>query len=242
LDSLKILSEDVIQLLEENNLLSSLVEREIIKNKFDSININKEEIENLRLNFLAANKIKEEDFSNWLEENSLSEQKFIEKISFPIKEKKFLEENFSHKCHEHFLTRKDDLDQIMYSLIRTKEIFEAKELFLRVQDDESNFGKIASEYSQGPEKNTFGLIGPVPINKAHPTLREVLRSARPGETNQPFKIGDWWLIVRVETLQEAELNQEMEQRMNSELSEIWLKQQAQLIINNLKKKQNNIIK
>ncbi len=238
MESLKVLSKQALELLEKNNLLLSLVKKEIKKKELSFFDIDKEDLVVLKNNFMSANNMTDDTLSQWLKNNSLSEKDFLEDISNQIKEKRFLKKNFSSKCHAHFLKRKDDLDQIIYSLIRTKERFEAKELFLRVQENESNFGKISNAYSQGPEKNSFGLIGPVPINKAHPRMREILRSSKLGETNQPIKIGDWWLIVRVESLQEAELDQEMELRMNKELSEIWLKEKAQLVINNLKKQQN----
>ena len=159
-------------------------------------------------------------------------------LTYTLKELRFYKNKFSTQCNAHFLKRKDDLDQVTYSLIRTKEYFEAKELFFRVQEDESSFGQISSTYSQGPEKNTFGLIGPVPINKAHPKMREVIRSSKIGATNEPFKIGEWWLILRVESLHEAELDQDMKVQMYSELAEIWLTEKAQLVINNLKSQQN----
>ena len=238
LDSLKVLSNDAIQLLESNDLLSLLIQKEILKCKLGFVEISDKELENLKNNFLLINKLNDEEFSDFLNKKLLSESDFLQQISSPLREKKFLDQNFSSKCHAHFLERKNDLDQIIYSLIRTKEHFEAKELFLRVQDDEASFGKIAKEYSEGPEKNSFGLIGPVPINRAHPRMREVMRSANIGETNEPFKIDDWWLIVRVEDRHEAELNQDMELKMKSELSKIWLKNEAEIIINKLKNSHN----
>ena len=244
LDSLKVLSNDSISLLESNTtktgntILSVLTQRLILKFHLSSVEISEQELIDLKNNFLLFNKLDDEKYTDYLNKKSLSEHDFLQSISLPLREKKFLKQKFSNKSHAHFLKRKNDLDQILYSLIRTKEHFEAKELFLRVQDDESSFGQISKEYSQGPEKNSFGLVGPVPINRAHPIMREILRSAIIGETNEPFKIGEWWLIVRVNERHEAELNQEMELKMETELSKIWLKEEAQLIINNLKKIQN----
>lgn len=238
LDSLKVLSNEAILLLERNDCLSLLIQREILNCKLRLVEITEKETHDLKKNFLIANKFSDEKFTEFLDNKSLTEKEFLQQLSFQIREKKFLDENFANKCHSHFLRRKNDLDQILYSLIRTKEYFEAKELFLRVQEDESSFGKIAKKYSQGPERNSFGLIGPVPINIAHPKMRDVMRTAKIGETNEPFKVEDWWLIVRVEERREAELNQDMELKMKSELSKIWLKEEAQLIINNLRNSPN----
>tara|TARA_Y100001968_G_scaffold333086_1_gene394035 strand:+ start:2332 stop:3054 length:723 start_codon:yes stop_codon:yes gene_type:complete len=238
LESLKVLSKEAIELLENNNLLLLLVKKEIKKKELSLVTVDHKDLIDSKNDFIEANKINDDEFSDWLERNSLSEEKLLENLTHTLKEMRFLKNKFSAQCNAHFLKRKDDLDQVTYSLIRTKEYFEAKELFFRVQDDESSFGKISKEYSQGPEKYTFGLIGPVPINKAHPKVREIIRSSEIGETNQPFNLGDWWLILRVESLTEAELDKDMELQMHRELSDIWLTEKAQIIINNLKKQQN----
>ena len=83
----------------------------------------------------------------------------------------------------------------MYSLIRLKDGFLARELYLRIAGNEADFSDLAARYSQGPEAKTKGIIGPIAMNKAHPSLAEKLRTCQPAQLLEPFTIDDWWLIV-----------------------------------------------
>ena len=93
--------------------------------------------------------------------------------------------------------QKKQLDKVVYSLLRVKDGFLARELYLRIASHEANFSDLASEYSEGNEAKTKGIIGPVPMNQASFTIRKLLTS-RPGHLNEPFNIGEWWLIARLE--------------------------------------------
>jgi hypothetical protein len=61
----------------------------------------------------------------------------------------------------YFLTHKDRLDRVVYSLLRTQQPDMLHELFFRIQDGEHSFGELARQYSEGPEAATGGLCGPV---------------------------------------------------------------------------------
>ena len=116
LDSLKVLSNEAILLLERNDCLSLLIQREILNCKLRLVEITEKETHDLKKNFLIVNKFSDEKFTEFLDNKSLTEKEFLQQLSFQIREKKFLDENFANKCHSHFLRRKNDLDQILYSL------------------------------------------------------------------------------------------------------------------------------
>ena len=48
----------------------------------------------------------------------------------------------------------------------------------------------STEFGQGPEAKTKGVVGPVPLNQAHPALSERLRTSQPGQLLEPFRIDD----------------------------------------------------
>lgn len=87
---------------------------------------------------------------------------------------------------------------MVYSLIRVKDSFLARELYLRLQDEEASFPELASEYSEGSERTTQGIIGPCSLLQAHPSLAEKLRTATLGKVVEPFNVAEWWLILRLE--------------------------------------------
>ena len=84
------------------------------------------------------------------------------------------------------LERKNELDQVVYSLLRLENSFLARELYLQIEAGESNFADLAKRYAEGPERNTNGIVGPVSLTQAHPILVEKLRVAQPGVLLEPF--------------------------------------------------------
>ena len=105
-----------------------------------------------------------------------------------------MRERFAAKAEARFLERKNELDQVVYSLLRLENSFLARELYLQIESGESNFADLAKRYAEGPERNTNGIVGPVSLTQAHPVLVEKLRVAQPGFCWNPFgsRIGGWW--------------------------------------------------
>lgn len=136
-------------------------------------------------------------------------------------------DRFAAKAEARFLHRKAELDLVTYSLVRVKDANLARELYLRLSDQEASFADLAARYSDGPERQTQGVIGPRPISQAHPLLAERLRTARDGEVMAPLHVADWWLIVRRDAYQSAVLDETMLSRMTQELLEEWIAEEVQ---------------
>ena len=73
---------------------------------------------------------------------------------------------------------KERLDTIVYSLLRLDSHSLAQEFYLQIANNEANFSDLAGKYSQGPERNTKGIVGPAPLNKSHPILMEKLQPCK----------------------------------------------------------------
>ena len=140
--------------------------------------------------------------------------------------KKYCKDNFSHQIEARFLKRKSQLDIVVYSLIRVKDFNIAYELYLRIQGKEANFGDLAKEFSLGPERDSRGIVGPVFINQSHPELKGLIRCHKKDELIPPFRIDSNWLIVRVESITEVTLNEEMEDFLQKELFENWISEKS----------------
>ena len=137
------------------------------------------------------------------------------------------EKHFSEKAESRFLAQKAQLDRMVYSLLRVESLSMAQELFFKILSKESNFADLARRFSQGEERSTNGIIGPVPANQCHPRLAEKLRSAKPGQLLEPFRIDRWWLITRLERFCPASFDQRMASQMALELLQEWLKEETQ---------------
>ena len=143
-----------------------------------------------------------------------------------IQRQTFMRDQFAPKAEARFLERKNELDQVVYSLLRLKNSFLARELYLQIESDESNFSDLAKRYAEGPERNTNGIIGPVSLTQAHPVLVEKLRVAQPGVLLEPFPIADWWLVVRLERYSPATFTEEVADQMCREMFNAWIAEET----------------
>ena len=122
------------------------------------------------------------------------------------------------------MERKKQLDRVIYSLICTKDPCIAQELYFRIKEGEQSFDELAREYSQGPESQTGGLIGPVEIGSIHPNLGTMLISSDAGQVQPPAVIGDLIVVVRLEKLLPAILDEAMQRRLIDEGFSKWLEE------------------
>lgn len=162
----------------------------------------------------------------WLESQGLSQEQFEEIVVRPFELEKFKQGTWSSKVESYFLTRKSYLDQVVYSLIRTKDLGLAQEIYFRIQEGEQNFSELAKQYSQGPEANTGGVLGPVPIRQPHPLIGQLLSVSQPGQLWQPRALAEWFVIVRLEKFMPAQLDDAMRRRLIDEMFETWLSEQV----------------
>lgn len=172
----------------------------------------------------------EEDLQAWLSARGMSREQLEYIATRGLRLARFQEQTWGNKLESYFLTRKQKLDRVVYSLIRVKDPYLAQELYFRVQEGEQSFSEIAREYSEGPEAETGGLLGPVDLGVPHPALAKMLLRIKPGELLAPTRLGDWVVIVRLEKYLPAQLDEVMRQRLLNELFDQWVKTEGASVI------------
>ena len=120
------------------------------------------------------------------------------KLYIFLQVEKFKEEKFGSQVKNVFLKNKDNLDKVMYSIFRTKERAKAVEIHLRIEEQESTFADLASEYSEGIESQLNGLIGPIEMGKINVKIAERLKISQKGHLWEPFQVDNWWVLLRLE--------------------------------------------
>lgn len=234
MELLKCLNFESIELLQKNKLLKPLVRSELLKYELNSIKIDQETKQNLINEFKNEHGISENDkYKNFLENNHLNDLDVEEIAQAKSRIKKYSSINFGHKVESWFLERKSQLDIIVYSLIRVSDLFIARELYLRVLSKEADIGDLATEFSEGIEKKTRGIVGPLPIGKSHPSLASFLQNCEVGAVQKPIKINDSYLVIRVENHEPAKLDAYMIEKMEEELLNKWLDNKADDIISKI---------
>ena len=216
--SLECLTKESIKLLQKNRLLQPLIKAEMVEKEISNILLETDIKQNLINNFIEKLGINDpKKYENWLTKNNITENEFEDFAVKNTKIKRYSQENYSHQVESHFLNRKSDLDIVVYSLIRVDNLFTCQELYLRLCEREADFGDIAAKYSLGIEKQTRGIIGPVPIGQTHPTLAAILQKSQPGEIQPPVQIESSFLIVKVESYDASRLDDFMKEKMAEEL-------------------------
>ena len=156
--------------------------------------------------------------------NLLTPEALALQVELPIRLRRHCERLYRPKAEARFLERKQQLDRVVYSLLRLQDEGLARELYFQLQDGEATFADLAAQYAEGPERATRGIVGPVPLTQAHPQLVERLRTAPIGLVQEPFRIDQWWLLCRLESVSPATFDEAMALQMGQELFEQWLEQ------------------
>ncbi len=216
-----------LALLDRFNLLKPLVEQMVTSEAIADVVVAAEQLEQARLGLLQQRGFDGmEQWAELLEQLGSGEEQVLERLLHNIRRRSWMRERFAAKAEARFLERKNELDQVVYSLLRLENSFLARELYLQIESGESNFADLARRYAEGPERNTNGIVGPVSLTQAHPVLVEKLRVAQPGVLLEPFRIADWWLVVRLERYAPATFTDEVSDQMCQEMFDIWVDQET----------------
>ena len=226
------ISNEFIALLKENGVLNQFLRNfitNLICSKFD-LKINFEEINK---DFCIKNKIKDEkNLLKFLSLTGSSLEDHKKNLEKSEKIKLIALQEFSKNAETEFINSKTLLDQYTYSLLTVKESDLAHELYLQIESEEAEFSLLAKKYSLEGNTNKLGVIGPQGLGNVHPVLKEKLLTAKIGELLNPFKVDNWWAIVRLEEKVEAKLDDFVRQRITLSLFDKWVKI---LTINSTKK-------
>jgi parvulin-like peptidyl-prolyl isomerase len=220
-----ITSEEIIPLLAGYQLLPRLLFEMLIDKAIVPFTCTPQETAVAYQQFCEKNQLTTEtERQAWLDLNGMTLEQLQALAIRGLRIEKFKQANWGHKLESYFLSRKSQLDKVLYSLIQTQDVV-VQELYFRIQEGEESFAELARKYSQDGEAQNGGLIGPVELSTCHPTLAKMLSVSQPGQLWPPTRLGEWLVIVRLEKFIPAQLDKLMRQRLLSELFAAWLQEQ-----------------
>ncbi|MEA5581867.1 peptidylprolyl isomerase [Nodularia harveyana UHCC-0300] len=224
-------SAEILQLLEKYQMLPQLIKEVVIDEAIAEISCTPEEKKIACENLAQHYQITSDDIrQRWLEKNNLTTEQLDAIAIRQFKIEKFKHLTWGNDLESYFSQRKPQLDRVIYSLIRTNDMGIAQEIYFRLQAGEQTFGELAQEYSQGPEAQTNGLVGPVELQTLHPVLAKILTSSQPQQLLPPTPIENLIVIIRLEKLLLTQLDNSLRQRLLNERFHTWL--QAQMTTQN----------
>jgi parvulin-like peptidyl-prolyl isomerase len=219
------------RVMARHQLLVPLLRQSVIAEAVAQVTLTEEERQEAHKSWLQQKAIQSpEQLANHLANQGMTEADALWQAELPVRVRHHCHEQFLHRAEQRFLSRKQQLDTVIYSLLRVSSSALAHELYLRIAEGEADFAELAATYAEGPEQATRGVVGPVPLLQAHPILANVLRTSQPGELRPPLAIDRWWLVVRLESLQPATFDDTMQTRMSHELFEEWVEGEVKELI------------
>ena len=128
-----------------------------------------------------------------------------------------VEARYGDRLESYYITRRANLDQVVFRMMRLDRQGVAEELYLRLIDDGASFGDLAESHALGEERHTRGLVGPMAIGQPHPSIGAVLARLLEGEIHPPFLVDQTILLVRLEKRLPAQLTAPIRQQLLQEL-------------------------
>jgi parvulin-like peptidyl-prolyl isomerase len=168
-----------------------------------------------RNNLNTSDQVKKHlDRHNWSHEDLQWHASLVEKI------RRFSWKRFESKAENHYLSRKEQFDQVSYSQLTVTNRYLAQEFFLRLKENESTFAELGASLRQAGQEKGQGRIGPIQMSNVPAALAKPLRSSTAGTLLEPVQIQNNWLIVRLEKFQPTQFDEPMKQQMCTELFQL----------------------
>jgi parvulin-like peptidyl-prolyl isomerase len=222
--------EDLPDLLRRYQLFPQLFRYLIVDRALSQISLTPEEEQAaLKTFYQQQNIVSDTERLQWLAQRQLSQEQLLVEATRPFLLQKYKQETFGPKVETYFISRKAKLDRVVFSLIRVQDHNLAQELYFRILEEEQSFAEAARQYSQGTEANTGGVVGPTPLSNPHPAIARLLSVSQPGQLWAPVRLENWSIILRLEKLLPAQMDNETRQQLLEELFEQWLQQEVQKI-------------
>jgi parvulin-like peptidyl-prolyl isomerase len=219
-------ADEIVPLMAGYQMLPQFLQEILLDEATASIECTPEEVAAAHQQFYTQNQITtDEARQSWLKRYGMTQEQLESLATRELRIEKYKQITWGPKLESYFLNRKDKLDKVIYSLIRTQDIGIAQELYFRILEGEQSFAELARAYSQGPEAQTDGLIGPVELSVPHPTLAQILTLSQPGQLSPPTRVGEWIVLVRLERFIPAQLDDAMRRRLLNECFNGWLQEQ-----------------
>ena len=223
------------KLLEHYKITKILAKCEVVEEHVSGIEYTEEEKKKLKSELMGRLGVKSEaKLLEKLAEEKVNEEDYYESTKKTIGLRNLAIKLFKDKAKAKFLDEKHKYDVGSYSLIRVKNVYQAREIIIRIQEGEESFEDLATKYSEGPEKYNRGVVGPGPIEKASPELAKIVRGSQPGVTRGPFQIGEWVVIVRLNHLTLAKYDSRIEEKICTDLFEKYIDEKTEKLMEELK--------
>ena len=208
----------VLEQLSKYGLLTDFLKSKVLEKKIKDINLSEFEKAEARDHYIKFFSLKNELLiEEHRKKNLLSKENLLYRMNLNKKVQKYCEDKYDEFIGKEYLSNKEKLDMVKYSMIRVKEYGLAMELYLKIKDDNEDFNELAKKYSTGIEKKTNGVIGPLPLERVNNLMRPKLSKNNLNIINKPFKYNNEWIICRLDEYKESKLDKNTVMNLKSKI-------------------------
>ncbi|WP_066424337.1 peptidylprolyl isomerase [Anabaena sp. 4-3] len=235
ISSLNIDSSEIIQHLKISyqlpEILQAIASQKVIAQAAEEagITVTPEEIQQAGDNFRLTKKlVKAQDTLTWLEKHHLSEHDFEASICNQILAKKLANHLFASQVEKFFYQHQlDYVTAVTYQVIFDDRDV-ALEIFYAIEEGEITFPDIARMYIKEPEQRSmYGYQGVQHRKDFRPEIAAIVFAATPPQIIKPITTPKGVYLIWVEEINQATLNEDLREKIITELFSEWLKQKTQ---------------
>lgn len=219
-------SSDALDLLRRLELMPALLRRQQEELIIQLVPLSDEWVSEQRQQLLT-----QQELDTFLQAKGWTSEDLDLHIRRPEALNRFAQQQFGPGLEETFLASKGGRDEVIYSLLRVRDPALARELWIRLEENETTFAEAAAQFSEGPEAQRKGVMGPMRIGDLQPPqLADWLRSLRPGQLLPPQQLGEWQVLLRLESLNPVRLDEAMRNRLLQERLDAFLERRVQQLL------------
>jgi len=128
---------ELISLLAGYQILPQLYRELLIDQAIATVNCSPEELEQAIEQFYLSHHLGDDSQRQlWLQAQGMTEVQLKKLATRSLLVEKYKLATWGHKLESHFITQKPHLDQVVYSLLRTRDLGTAQELYFRIKAGE----------------------------------------------------------------------------------------------------------
>ncbi|MBW4601516.1 MAG: peptidylprolyl isomerase [Calothrix sp. FI2-JRJ7] len=174
--------------------------------------------------------VKAKDTWSWLEKHHLSVKEFEELVHYKALSRKLANHMFSPYVEKYFYERRLDYDKAATYEVVFEDRDLALEFFYAIEEGEITFAEIARQFIQEPERRRAGGYQGLRYRKEfRPEIAAPVFAASAPSIIKPITTSKGVYLIWVEEIIQPELNEELREKIISELFSDWLKQQRQTL-------------
>jgi parvulin-like peptidyl-prolyl isomerase len=172
--------------------------------------------------------VKAKDTWTWLEKHHLSVNEFEEFVYNQVLARKLSHYLFSSNVEKYFYEHRLDYEQAATYEVAFEERDLPLELFYAVEEGEITFAEIAREFIQEPElRRAGGYQGLRHRSSFRPEIAAPVFAATPPQILKPITTSSSVYLIWVEEIIQLQLNEELRQKIITEMFSDWLQQQIE---------------